>query len=65
MKTHRYHDIALATGGSHYPMVGGHLLEKFGDLLLESIFRQIQDCDYLSGTAQESLIKDIRSQFQK
>jgi hypothetical protein len=25
-----YHDIALATGGSHYPDVGGRLLEQFG-----------------------------------
>jgi len=30
-----YHDIALATGGSHYPTVGGRLLEQFGQLVVE------------------------------
>lgn len=25
-----FHDIALAVGGSHYPGVGGRLLEQFG-----------------------------------
>jgi hypothetical protein len=30
-----YHDIALAAGGSHYPTVGGRLLEHFGRLVVE------------------------------
>jgi hypothetical protein len=30
-----YHDIALAAGGSHYPDVGGRLLEHFGRLVAE------------------------------
>jgi hypothetical protein len=30
-----YHDIALATGGSHYPDVGGRLLEQFGQLVAQ------------------------------
>jgi hypothetical protein len=30
-----YHDIALAAGGSHYPTVGGRLLEQFGQLVAE------------------------------
>jgi hypothetical protein len=30
-----YHDIALAAGGSHYPDVGGRLLEQFGRLVVE------------------------------
>jgi hypothetical protein len=30
-----YHDIALAAGGSHYPTVGGQLLEHFGRLVAE------------------------------
>jgi hypothetical protein len=30
-----YHDIALAAGGSHYPTVGGQLLEHFGRLVVE------------------------------
>jgi hypothetical protein len=30
-----YHDIALVTGGSHYPDVGGRLLEQFGQLVVQ------------------------------
>ena len=30
-----YFDIALETGGSHYPEVGGGLLSMFGDLLVK------------------------------
>jgi hypothetical protein len=30
-----YHDIALAAGGSHYPDVGGRLLEQFGQLVVQ------------------------------
>ena len=30
-----YYDIALAAGGSHYPTVGGQLLEQFGQLVVE------------------------------
>jgi hypothetical protein len=30
-----FYDIALATGGSHYPDVGGRLLEQFGHLVVE------------------------------
>ena len=30
-----YHDIALAAGGSHYPSVGGQLLEQFGRLVAQ------------------------------
>jgi hypothetical protein len=28
-----YFDLALETGGSHYPGVGGQLLSTFGDLV--------------------------------
>ena len=30
-----YFDVALETGGSHYPGVGGELLSKFGDLVVK------------------------------
>lgn len=30
-----YHDIALATGGSHYPGVGGRLLEQYGRMVAQ------------------------------
>ena len=30
-----YHDIALAVGGSHYPGVGGRLLEQYGRMVAQ------------------------------
>lgn len=30
-----FHDMALRAGGSHYPDVGGRLLEHFGRLVAE------------------------------
>ena len=30
----KYHDIALAAGGSHYPGVGGKLLDTYSDILV-------------------------------
>jgi hypothetical protein len=30
-----YYDLALETGGSHFPEVGGSLLSTFGDLLVK------------------------------
>jgi hypothetical protein len=38
-----YYNIALQVGGSHYPNVGGDLLEKFGDLLVQEILQTIND----------------------
>lgn len=34
MKNQKFFDIALAVGGSHYPGVGGELLEKFGEMVV-------------------------------
>jgi hypothetical protein len=35
MKNPKFYDIALAVGGSHYPGVGGDLLEKFATELVK------------------------------
>jgi hypothetical protein len=35
MKNAMYYEVALHTGGSHYPDVGGELLEKFADTIVE------------------------------
>ena len=43
MKNEIYKEIALQVGGSHYPEVGGDLLEKFGDLLLEKIIEVVEN----------------------
>jgi len=34
-----YFDLALQTGGSHYPNVGGELLSTFGDLVAKECVR--------------------------
>ena len=34
MKNKKFFDIALEAGGSHYPGVGGELLEKFGEMVV-------------------------------
>ena len=47
-----YHDIALATGGSHYPSVGGRLLEQFGQLVVERCMA-IADAETARRIAQE------------
>lgn len=35
-------DIALQAGGSHYPEVGGDLLQKFADLLLQEVIKVVE-----------------------
>ena len=35
MTNNRFAEIALEVGGSHYPDVGGQLLEKFGEAVVE------------------------------
>lgn len=39
IKNPKLYEIALQTGGSHYPSVGGELLEKFA----EKIIRECAD----------------------
>lgn len=37
-----YKELALQAGGSHYPEVGGELLEKFADLLVKECVTAIE-----------------------
>ena len=37
-----YKELALQAGGSHYPEVGGDLLEKFADLLVSECVKAIE-----------------------
>jgi len=37
-----YKEIALEAGGSHYPEVGGDLLEKFAELLVERVIQAVE-----------------------
>lgn len=38
-----WHDIALQVGGSHYPDVGGELLTKFGESVIEQCCTLLAD----------------------
>jgi hypothetical protein len=43
MKNKKFFDIALAVGGSHYPGVGGDLLEKFGEMVVKECCQKLED----------------------
>lgn len=45
-----YKDIALQVGGSHYPEVGGELLEKFGDAIVQKCIEILDKGDYRKST---------------
>ena len=47
-----FYDIALATGGSHYPSVGGRLLEQFGHQVVERCMA-LADAETAQRIAQE------------
>ena len=38
-----FKEIALQAGGSHYPEVGGELLEKFSDMLIEKVIEAVEN----------------------
>lgn len=38
-----YKEIALQAGGSHYPAVGGDLLQKFADLLVKECIKVVEE----------------------
>ena len=39
----KVHELALQAGGSHYPSVGGELLEKFADLLIAECIEVVKN----------------------
>jgi len=43
MKNKKFFDIALAVGGSHYPGVGGDLLEKFGAMVVKECCQKLEN----------------------
>ena len=55
-----YHDIALAAGGSHYPSVGGQLLEQFGRLVAQRCMA-LSDAETAQRIAQEFGIEQEKS----
>ena len=51
------HDIALATGGSHWPTVGGKLLE-------DSVLTAVRQCIAIAqGNGSELTARDIAQHF--
>jgi hypothetical protein len=45
-----FKEIALQVGGSHYPEVGGELLQKFGEMVVQRCIDIIQSGDYRDST---------------
>ena len=45
-----FEEIALQVGGSHYPDVGGDLLEKFGEMIVQKCIDIIESGDYRDST---------------
>jgi hypothetical protein len=39
----KFHEFALQTGGSHYPEVGGELLQKFGEMVVNECCQKLED----------------------
>ncbi len=57
-----YHDIALAVGGSHYPGVGGRLLEQYGRLVAQRC-AELADSESAERIAQEfGLDMDLKNE---
>lgn len=56
--------LALAVGGSHYPEVGGQLLDQFGQSLLTEIYGHINNCTLISPAVKQLLITDIKSHYE-
>jgi len=62
----RIKELALQAGGSHYPAVGGKLLEKFAELIVKEcagIYDKIDNGNLHMGTDNyiEALHKTFRS----
>lgn len=64
MTRKRYEQIALETGGSHYPEVGGKNLENFADALVRQICAHILATPILSIGAKHLLVQEIKTQYE-
>ena len=45
-----FKEMALQVGGSHYPDVGGELLEKFGEMVVQRCIDILESGDYRNST---------------
>lgn len=74
MKNKKFEELALATGGSHYPNVGGDLLEQFGRMVVEECIEAVKntpkqcafttrDVDIVECTV-EKAIEEIQKRFK-
>jgi hypothetical protein len=54
----RIKELALEAGGSHYPEVGGELLQKFAELLIKDCANQVRHvAKQGGGTYGETILK--------
>ena len=57
-----FNDMALQAGGSHYPTVGGKLLEHFGRLVAERCCK-LADAESAERIAQEfGLVAELKNE---
>lgn len=57
-------DIALQVGGSHYPAVGGDLLQKFADMVIAECIDAVNNTDVRSivfTTFDNAMANDVKS----
>ena len=60
-----YHNIALAVGGSHYPGVGGRLLEQYGRMIAQRC-AELADSESAERIAREfELDMDLKNEQAK
>jgi hypothetical protein len=59
IKNKKFYEIALEVGGSHYPDVGGELLEKYG----ESIVRKCAEIARLNTRVDSKVNEMIKDHF--
>jgi hypothetical protein len=68
-------ELALQAGGSHYPEVGGDILELFADLLIKDILQEVDDANtnHCCGTtydlgiaqcAKEKILKHLCTKYE-
>lgn len=72
MKKELFKEIALQAGGSHYPEVGGQLLNQFADLLLAEVIKTIEStpkhCAFTTydlGTVECTIAKAVETVKQR
>jgi hypothetical protein len=60
MKNTKFFELALEAGGSHYPGVGGALLEQYSGYLLDAV---LKICEDHPGHTGRMIAEEIKQHF--